>query len=32
MMRSYDFRVCGSFEQLEYWANGFDDFYVREID
>ncbi len=22
------FRVCGSYEQLEYWPNGFDDFFV----
>jgi hypothetical protein len=22
------FRVCGTYEQLEYWPNGFDDFFV----
>lgn len=23
-------RVCGTYEQLEYWPNGFDDFYVSQ--
>jgi hypothetical protein len=22
------FRICGTYEQLEYWPNGFDDFFV----
>jgi len=28
LMIIYTYRVCGSYEQLEYWSNGFDDFYV----
>jgi hypothetical protein len=28
LMMSYSFRICGTYEQLAYWPNGFDDFYV----
>ena len=24
-------RICGTYEQLDYWPNVFDDFYVRQI-